>query len=328
MFHRPGTHMRNRATAPDVSARMTVRSRMLLGSFLPALILIAACSGSATPPPSPSPVSTGGPSPSAGPTDAPTQPPTGAIAHPTGATDVILRFEEGGGFVPFGFLLTQAPEFTLYGDGTAVVRDLSQDALPDVAGVARVHPFRTVTLTEADVQALLSFALLDGGLGRARPTYEHNQVADAPSAIFTIDADGVRRVVDVYALGFEGAPPADTDARRAFVALAERLRELAASPTFATETYEPHGYRAVLTEGFPGNPERPWPWTDIDPDTFGPRDPNGSGFLLIQRALTPDQMAAVGVPGLEGGLLNVMLRADDGTLYALSTRPLLPDETE
>lgn len=248
------------------------------------------------------------------------------MAHPSGATDVILRFEEGGGFVPFGFLLTQAPEFTLYGDGTVVVRNVLQDPLPDVGGVVRSHPFRTTKLGEADIQALLRFALVDGGLGIARPSYGHDLVADASSAIFTIAADGATKVVDVYALGLEGAPAADTAARRAFVTLAERLRALAADPSFAVEPYVPHGYRGVLSEGFPGNPERPWPWAAIDPKTFGPADPNGS--FLLQRVLTPDEMAAVGVPGHEGGLLNVMLRAADGTLYALSTRPLLPDESD
>lgn len=281
-------------------------------------ILVAACVAATSPGTSP-----GSPGSSAEPS------PTGSadllIAHPSGATDVVLRLEEGGGFVPFGFLLTQAPEFTLYGDGTVVVRDVRQDPLPDVGGVARIHPFRTAKLAEADVQALLRFALVDGGLGSARSSYGHDLVADAPSTIFTINADGGMKVVDVYALGIEGAPAIDTAARRAFGTLADRLRALAADRSFAAPAYAPHGYRAVLSEGFPGNPERPWPWPRIDPRTFGPADPNGS--FILQRVLTPDEMAAVGVLGFEGGLLNVMLRADNGTLYALSTRPLLPDES-
>ncbi len=312
----------NHASRVGVITAMTASLRPLRGTLLlPALLIVAACAGSASPPGSGAP--TGSPDPS--PTGGASEPPPGTIAHPTGATDVILRFEEGGGFVPFGFLLTQAPEFTLYGDGTVVARNLQQDPLPDVGGVSVIHPFRTVKLAEPDVQALLAFALRDGGLGLAKLRYEHNQVADAPSAIFTINVEGGQKVVDVYALGMEGAPPADLDARRAFVALAERLRELAADATFANELYVPHAYRGVLTEGFPGNVERPWPWPGIDPDTFGPKDPSGN--VIFQRVLTPEEFAAVGVAGAEGGLLNAMLRAADGTLYSLSVRPLLPDET-
>ena len=53
----------------------------------------------------------------------PTRPAFGAIEHPTGPTDVVLRYEEGGGFVMPAFLATQAPHFTLYGDGTIVFRN-------------------------------------------------------------------------------------------------------------------------------------------------------------------------------------------------------------
>ena len=294
---------------------MTSPRRSAHRAILPIALLVAACSGAVGP-------SGIAPSASPGPTDTP----VGTIAHPDGPTDVILRLEEGGGFVPFGFLLTQAPEFTLYGDGTAIVRNERQDPLPDSGGVARMHPFRTVQLAEADIQALLSFALVQGGLGSARPHYEHNQVADAPSAVFTIDADGARKVVEVYALGIDGAPALDVEARRAFMDLADRLRSLAADPQFATAAYQPQGYRAVLSEGFEGNPERPWPWPAIAPDAFGPANPNGP--FLLQRVRSPAEVAAIGVEGFEGGLLNAMLRGTDGTLYALSTRPLLPEEAE
>lgn len=302
---------------------MTDRSCLPRGFVLPivALAFAACAAGSA---PSGSSGSSG--SPASSPDPSPGGSSTGLIDHPSGATDIVLRFEEGGGFVPFGFLLTQAPEFTLYGDGTVVARNVLQDPLPDVGGVARSHPFRTVKLAEAGIQELLRFALVDGGLGIARANYGHDLVADASSAIFTISVDGGTKVVDVYALGIEGAPAVDTAARRAFGTLAERLRSLAADPSFASGLYVPHGYRGVLSEGFPGNPERPWPWPGIDPKAFGPADPNGA--FLLQRVLTPDEMDAVGVPGHEGGLLNVMLRGPDGALYALSTRPLLPDETE
>ncbi|MFL5680698.1 MAG: hypothetical protein ACJ77B_08860, partial [Chloroflexota bacterium] len=70
------------------------------------ILLVAACSASAAPP-SGSP--TGSPAPSPSPTVA-------GIQHATGPGDVVLRMEQGGGFVNPEFLLTNGPLFTLYGD--------------------------------------------------------------------------------------------------------------------------------------------------------------------------------------------------------------------
>src|SRR5437762_3661083 len=62
----------------------------------------------------PSPAPSALPSPSFGSTD---------IEHPTGSTDLVLRWQESGGFVAPGFLATQGPGFSLYGDGTTIFRD-------------------------------------------------------------------------------------------------------------------------------------------------------------------------------------------------------------
>jgi hypothetical protein len=89
-------------------------------SFLPALaIVIAACSAAGGASPAPA---SGAPSaaPSVAPAGSPT---TGAIDHKTGATDVVLRYEEGGGFVMPAFTAAAVPHFTLYGDGTVIFRN-------------------------------------------------------------------------------------------------------------------------------------------------------------------------------------------------------------
>ena len=47
------------------------------------------------------------------------------IEHPTGANDIVLRMEQGGGFVPFELRsITQSPQFTLYGDGTVIFQPI------------------------------------------------------------------------------------------------------------------------------------------------------------------------------------------------------------
>ena len=114
---------------------------------------------------------------------------------------MILRLEEGGGFVPIDFLASQAPSFTLYGDGVIVfqpkVETFSQ---PDASGVVHGVPWRTAKLDEGQIQELLEFALGPGALGTARDSYFEPRIADAPNTIFTIDAGGVDKSVVISAL--------------------------------------------------------------------------------------------------------------------------------
>src|SRR6478752_6765919 len=95
---------------------------------------------------------TGGATPT--PTTAPS-PSIEGIVHPTGANEIVLRFDESGGFVPPEFLAAHVPLFTLY------------------------------------------------GLGSARAEYQNPLVADAPTATFTLNADGAAKTVSVVALGME-----------------------------------------------------------------------------------------------------------------------------
>src|SRR6185369_6780562 len=139
--------------------------RPLLRASRPAVVVfvllaVAACS------PGGSPTASG---------SAPTPSPTAAavgIEHATGATDLILRFEEGGGFVAPGFLATEGPAFSLYGDGTAIFRD--QTAVPpqNIGNVIPGVPYQIVRLTEEQVQALLEFSIGPGGLAVARAHYD------------------------------------------------------------------------------------------------------------------------------------------------------------
>jgi hypothetical protein len=254
-----------------------------------------------------------------------TSPPDERIDHPTGPTDVVLRFEEGGGFVPPEFLATEAPIFTLYGDGTVIFRDPFATP-PAGPGPGRGIPFRVARLSEEQVQELLRFALVEGGLGIARPRYDNPLVADAPTATFEIHAGGLDKTVSVYALGLEGDDVPDRAARRALARLADRLRGFAQTePT--SEPYVPARYRATLLEHGPGVGGAPmrWPWPDLSPADFrAPADPSAPS--LPRRVLSAEEAAALGLEAIEGGVLGVVLEGPDGKLYSLSLRPLLPDE--
>lgn len=248
-----------------------------------------------------------------------------AISHPTGRTDLVLREEVGGGFVPIWFFATQAPFFSLYGDGTLIYRDESAP-LPDPGpdGIVRGHPFRRAKLSEEQVQELLRFALTEGGLALARPRYDAANVADAPTTTFTIRAGGLDKTVAVYALGLESAESADVPARRALARLDERLRSLITSGTLRGELWTPDRWRGTLTEGGAAGPARTWPWATVAPTDFV-ADPNGEPPVR-RRTMAPAEVEALGLTGIEGGFHGLLLEGPDGTTYSFGLRPLLPDE--
>lgn len=288
----------------------------LTATLLAMLIFaVAACSGAAgTQPPAGSTAPSGGPS----------QPAT--IDHPTGATDVVLRFEEGGGFVPPGFLLTEAPTFTLYGTGMVIFRDPAAQPGPPAAGAWKLPRMKTATLTEGDVQALLRFALGPGGLAVARPHYDPGTVADAGTATFTIRASGMTKTVSVVALEIATPTGADGTVVRALLSLRDRL--LATGRALGSPAdWVPARYRAVLIDGgsTDTSPSIPWPWPTLTPADFrAPADPGRPSFPT--HVLTADEARAIGLTGFEGGLEGVRVVAPSGTIYGLVLRPLLPDE--
>ncbi|MEO5964415.1 MAG: hypothetical protein ABIR11_03030 [Candidatus Limnocylindrales bacterium] len=293
---------------------------------LPATLLIvaaasAACTGSgATPVPT-----TGGTS---VPTAAPS-PTMDGLAHPTGATEIILRFDESGGFVPAEFLAAHVPIFTLYGDGTVVFASSSMVVEPTADNVMVGAALRTARLTEAQIQQLLVFALRDGGLAAARAEYQNPLVADAPTAVFEINADGDSKTVSVVALGMDDQQPGpDTQIKKAFAGLGNRLRDFDQGGSLASAAFVPAAYRGVLLEsqGLQGVNIRAWPWPSLTPADFAlPKDPN-----VIQqriRLLAPADVKVLGVKGYEGGISSgIYLKDDAGTTYTFSLRPLLPDE--
>lgn len=289
------------------------------------LVLVTGCSGG-----SGGASAAGSPGVSGAPTEAPAESPDfGAIEHPTGPTDVVLRFDEGGGFMMPAFLATQAPQFTLYGDGTIVFRNPMLDPLEPVGLVVPMSPFRTAKLTEDQVQDLLTTALGEYGLGVARPEYRNDLVADAATAVFTVNAGGVARTISIYALGLEMEGDPDAAARSSFARLRDRLLDIDAGGSFETAEYVPDRYRGILLEGQPGAPDaKAWPWSNIAPADFVPNaDPNA--FQLPVRVMTTEDVVALGIEPFEGGFQGLtLIGPDDGKSYTFSLRPLLPDETE
>lgn len=304
------------ATASSHQApRRRGRPRAASTASLLVVLLVAACGGTSG---SPTPTASG----SGSPTPTPTTDPT-VIEHKTGALDVVFRFEQGGGFVPMGFFATQAPQFTLYGDGTVLFRDFSGGPpLNDKVGAQQ--PYLTVRLSEAEVQAFLRFALADSGLGVARAAYNPGNVADAPSSMFTIRAGGLDKIVSVEALGFENPQSPDSAILKALAGLGERVSNFATTVTGET-AWTPDRWRGVLTPDAFG-PAVAWPWPALTPADFvQPADPDAPQFPI--HTLTTADVDALALTGIEGGFANLPLTGPDGKLYSFALRPILPDES-
>ncbi len=220
-------------------AAMTHLPRRLASLLItPALaVTFVACSaaGAST---APSAVPSG--SPSASPSEAPSGSPIGGgIDHKTGATDVLLRYGEGGGFMMAGAAATQVPHFTLYGDGTVIFRNPMLEVPAPQGSVMTANPMRTAKLSEEQIQELLVLALGEGGLAAARENYGNDMVADASTAEFTIDAGGIQKTVSVYALGMDAPNGADAQARTAFQELADTLNDFDQGGSIPTDVYVP-----------------------------------------------------------------------------------------
>jgi hypothetical protein len=300
-------------------------NRLLLPTSLLLLTLgVTACTSGGVPTASPPAGGTGSPA-------LPTASPGGqesGIIHPTGARDIVLRFDEAGGFVPIEFLAARVPYFTLYGDGRVVFVQTSAEFPVRSDNISVGYPLRTAMLAEDQVQGLLEYALTDGGLAIAKKDYQNPLIADAPTAVFTINAENDTKTVSVNALGMEGQPGPDSRVLAQLAALGERLRDFDQGGSLASDPYEAAAYRGVLLEqqGLQGVQVRDWPWTDITPADFKlPVDPN----VLAQgtRTLTVEEATAVGVDGWQNGIsAGLFLDGPDGKTYSLVIRPLLPDE--
>jgi hypothetical protein len=257
-------------------------------------------------------------------------PTVGAIAHPAGADEIVLRYEDVGGFTTPEWQAGRLPYFTLYGDGRVVFQQTTAVVPPREDNVVVGVPLRTAMLSEDQVQALLEYALTDGGLAVAKTEYQNPMIADAPTAVFTINAANDSKTVSVMALGMESQPGPDTVVLKQLAALGERLRDFDQGGTLPSEQYLATAYRGMIFEqqGIGGVQARAWPWVDIQPSDFKfPVDPNA--LQMGTHTLTPEEAAAVGVQGFESGILSgVYLRAPDGKIYSLVIRPLLPDETK
>jgi hypothetical protein len=242
-----------------------------------------------------------------------------SIAHPIGATDVVLRVTRAGGFVAPQAGLATLPTFALYGDGTVIVpRERSQTALVTLA---------SRSLDERQVQALLRRAS-DAGLLR-RGTIDYGAmgsvgVSDMPTTTVDLRAGGRHIERQAYALGVQGQGARLTPAQaRARLALTRFIASLPGRP--GRTAYVPHAfavYVAPAGASTTGTPVR-WPLAR-NLATAGTQVSSGLGY----RCTTVSGTAA---RTLERSLRHASAQArwtSRRRAYTLVARPLLPDEAD
>ncbi|MDH4333872.1 MAG: hypothetical protein OEW24_01170 [Chloroflexota bacterium] len=259
------------------------------------------------------------------PSSRPTAEPSGTIAHATGRTDVVLRFDIGPDQAVgelTGEIFRPGPEFTLYGDGTVIFR-AEREAQPVGEGpIVRARPFMIAHLDEAEVQALLRFALGAGGLSDACERYETQAVDFAGSTVFTVHAGSVDKRVEV----FGGEAP--------LAALEDHLLNVGSAGSLPTQVWMADRYRGNLLEagaaievGVLPDPSdagvAPWPWPGITPEDFAwPVDPG-----YPQRIMSASEASVLGLTRNGGVVQRIYLLGPGGaTIYSFSMWPMLPDQ--
>ena len=213
----------------------------LLGATVLSLGLLGAACANTSPGGGPGDGSTGG---STG---------TGGIPHPTGADQVVLRIESGGGFIPIEYSLTSMPIVSLFGDGLAITPGAQIEIYPGPA-----LPASDQARLSADAIQLLLQAAIDVGLDTDRTYTDMGSVAiaDAATTTFTLVVDGQTHTTAVYALGELGPKPEtmsadEYQARKDLLAFETKATDLSWLPDGSVTdqgTYRPSGVRVFSGE--------------------------------------------------------------------------------
>jgi hypothetical protein len=292
---------------------MRTAVRLQVVAVLGTVLLVATCQAGATPGATPSP--------------------SPGITHPTGAADLVVRIENGGGFIGPGWTARQLPWLSIYGDGRVIVLGPQIEIYPSPA-LPNVVTFR---ISEEGLQKVLEEALAAGLLG-ADAHYDYPGIADAGTTTFTVVAGGKQHVVSAYAL-FEGGAmddrldPDTLRARTALLKFQERaldLRSWLGSAVIEPEsTYRFEAMRIFVTARQPADPQiqpgiADWPLA-TPLSSFGA--PAGNLNLGDARCgvVSGDELATLR-PAVQGS--NELTVWHSGAKeYQLILRPLLPDES-
>lgn len=256
----------------------------------------------------------------------------GGISFPTAADQVVLRIEQGGGFVAPQYTLTNTPLFSLFGDGLVVVPGAQIEIYPGPALAALAQE----RLSTDAIQQLLQSAL-DAGLNTDRSYTDMGSVgiSDAATTTFTLTVDGQTHTTSVYALSELGSKPDrmsqdEYQARQELAAFQTKATDLSWLPQSSISdqgAYQPSGLRLFVSDYQPDpsltEPPVEWP---LSPGlaTFG--DPVQDGMNGTRCGVVVADAAATLLPLVEQAN-QLTPWTSGGSRYGILFRPLLPDES-
>ncbi len=256
----------------------------------------------------------------------------GGISYPIAADQVVLRIEQGGGFVTLQYNLTNTPLFSLFGDGLLVTPGAQIEIYPGPALPALAQE----RLSADAIQQLLQ-AALDAGLNTDRSYTDLGSVgiSDAATTTFTLTVDGQTHTTAVYALSELGPKPDsmsqdEYQSRQDLSAFQMKATDLSWLPQGSLSdqgAYEPSALRLFVSDYQPDmsltEPPVEWP---LSPGlaTFG--DPLPDAGNGIRCGAVVSDAAATLLPVVEQAN-QLTPWTSEGTRYQVLFRPLLPDES-
>jgi hypothetical protein len=258
----------------------------------------------------------------------------GGIPHPTGANDLVLRIDVGGGLMGPSGTLGQIPMLSIYGDGRVIVTGPQIELYPGPA-LPNVITYR---ISEEGLQKILENAEAAGLLG-PDAHYDYPFVADGATTTFTVVARGATHVISAYHLaepdpGHDGQLDPDVvRARGALLAFEQRVSDIRGflGPTVVMEPEAPYQATGMRIYAMPAQPEQgggieanfqDWPLS-TPLSAFGA--PTGGFEGMRCGTVTGDELKTL-TPLLQAANQATLWRSA-GATYQLILRPLLPDES-
>jgi hypothetical protein len=182
---------------------------------------------------------------------------------------IIVQMKNVGGPYKLGFV-DPAPSFTLYGDGTLIVSEVSQ-ACGTVSGSCSEYTLLQSHLSDHDIQELLDFIDGTGFLGFS---YEQPvpPVSDAVTTYIYVSTKLAANAVRASALGWEQSGQAWSEFGK-LKTIDQRLQDLRNATAQHTTRHEPaEGELDIVPQvanDLTGVPEWPFPQFDISAATSG-----------------------------------------------------------
>lgn len=235
---------------------------------------------------------------------------------------LVLRLTQEGGFVPAERIVGRIPEVSVYADGRMITEgpitmQYPGPALPNLQ-VATIAPDAVAALAD---EATAAGVRTGSDLGQPN-------VADAPNTRIDVIRDGTTQSVSVSALG-EAMPndprltPAQRESRAKLAAFVEKLRKTGLNAD--NQPYQAQKIAALAGEykqpqdGLPGTPQPvAWPGPALPGDYLNPN---------VKIGCVLADAAAVRGAVEQGKASQTTPWTSGGNQYAITFRPLLPDET-